>query len=176
MIFLTGNQNHIRSDLPHWSKYVQNTTRGDIMLNKDFKEFIELLNKNRVKYLVVGGYAVALHGYPRYTKDLDVWIELTPENASNILKALEKFGFGSLDLKQDDFLKEDQIIQLGYPPNRIDIMTSLKDLTFKDCFDTRVKVEIEGVQINFIGLDNLKKNKRAVGRLQDLADLENLET
>ncbi len=146
------------------------------MLNKDFKEFIELLNKNRVKYLVVGGYAVALHGYPRYTKDLDVWIELTPENASNILKALEKFGFGSLDLKQDDFLKEDQIIQLGYPPNRIDIMTSLKDLTFKDCFDTRVKVEIEGVQINFIGLDNLKKNKRAVGRLQDLADLENLET
>ena len=145
------------------------------MLNKDFKEFIELLNKNRVRYLVVGGYAVALHGYPRYTKDLDVWIELTPENASNILKALEQFGFGSLDLKQDDFLEADQIIQLGYPPNRIDIMTSLKELTFKDCFNSRLKVEIEGVQINFIDIDNLKKNKRAAGRLQDLADLENLE-
>jgi len=145
------------------------------MLNKDFKEFIELLNKNRVRYLVVGGYAVALHGHPRYTKDLDVWIELTPENASNILKALEQFGFGSLDLKQDDFLQADQIIQLGYPPNRIDIMTSLKELTFKDCFNSRLKVEIEGVQINFIDIDNLKKNKRASGRLQDLADLENLE-
>jgi len=145
------------------------------MLNKDFKEFIELLNKNRVRYLVVGGYAVALHGYPRYTKDLDVWIELTPENASNLLKALEQFGFGSLDLKQDDFLEADQVIQLGYPPNRIDIMTSLKELTFKDCFNSRLKVEIEGVQINFIDIDNLKKNKRASGRLQDLADLENLE-
>jgi len=145
------------------------------MLNKDFKEFIELLNKNRVRYLVVGGYAVALHGYPRYTKDLDIWIELTPENARNILKALDQFGFGSLDIKQDDFLEADQIIQLGYPPNRIDIMTSLKELTFKNCFNSRVKVEIEGVLINFLDIDNLKKYKRASGRLQDLADLENLE-
>ena len=145
------------------------------MLSRDFKEFIELLNKHKVKYLVVGGYAVALHGYPRYTKGLDVWIELTPENAINIMKALERFGFGSLDLKQNDFLEADQIIQLGYPPNRIDILTSLKDLTFKDCFNSRLKIEIEGVQVNFIDIDNLKKNKRATGRLQDLADIENLD-
>ena len=79
------------------------------MLSKDFKEFIELLNEHNVRYLVVGGYAVAFHGYPRYTKDLDVWIELSPENADNVLKALEEFGFGSLGLKPEDFLESDQI-------------------------------------------------------------------
>ena len=145
------------------------------MLSKDFNEFIELLNENRVKYLVVGGYAVALHGHPRYTKDLDVWIELSPDNAAGILKALEKFGFGALDLNVDDFLKSDQIIQLGYPPNRIDILTTLKDLQFEDCYKLRVQVEIQGLHINFIDIENLKKNKRATGRAQDLADVENLE-
>ncbi len=94
------------------------------MLNQDFKEFIQLLNDNQVRYLVVGGYAVALHGHPRYTKDIDVWIELAQENASHIIKALEQFGFASLGLKENDFLVEDQIIQLGYLPNRIDIITS----------------------------------------------------
>jgi hypothetical protein len=145
------------------------------MLSKDFIEFIELLNENRVKYLVVGGYAVAFHGHPRYTKDLDVWIELSPDNANKILDALKKFGFGSLGLKSEDFLESDQIIQLGYPPNRIDILTALKDLKFKDCYKTKVKVEIRGLQINFIDIENLKKNKRATGRSQDLADVENLE-
>ncbi len=145
------------------------------MLSKDFKEFIELLNINRVRYLVVGGYAVALHGHPRYTKDLDVWVELTLENADNILKALEQFGFGSLDLTQTDFMETDQIIQLGYPPNRIDILTSLKGISFNDCFSLRVQVIIEDVQVDFIDIDSLKKNKRATGRLQDLADLESLE-
>ncbi len=145
------------------------------MLSKDFKEFIELLNEHSVRYLVVGGYAVAFHGHPRYTKVLDVWIELSPENADKVLKALGKFGFGSLDLKPDDFLEGDQIIQLGYPPNRIDILTTLKDLKFKDCYKARVDVEIQGLHINFIDIENLKKNKRATGRPQDLADAENLE-
>lgn len=145
------------------------------MLSKDFKEFIGLLNEHNVKYLVVGGYAVAIHGYPRYTKDLDVWIELSPDNAGRILKALDKFGFSPLDFKPDDFLEADQIIQLGYPPNRIDILTSLTDLTFEECYRSRVQVEIQGVHINFIDVDNLKKNKRATGRLQDLADVDNLE-
>jgi len=145
------------------------------MLSKDFKEFIELLNEHSVRYLVVGGYAVAFHGHPRYTKDLDVWIELSPENADKILTALEKFGFGSLGLKHEDFLEADQIIQLGYPPNRIDILTILKDLKFEHCYEARVEVEIQGLHMNFIDIENLKKNKRATGRPQDLADAENLE-
>jgi hypothetical protein len=145
------------------------------MLSKDFKEFLELLNENKVKYLVVGGYAVAFHGHPRYTKDIDVWIELSPDNANNILNALKEFGFGSLGLKPDDFLESDQIIQLGYPPNRIDILTSLTDLKFEDCYKTKVEVEIQGLHIDFIDIENLKKNKRATGRPQDLADAENLE-
>ena len=145
------------------------------MLSKDFKEFIELLNENKVRYLVVGGYAVAFHGHPRYTKDLDVWIELSPDNANNILNALKKFGFGSLGLKPDDFLESDQIIQLGYPPNRIDILTTLKDLKFEHCYKAKVEVEIQGLHIDFIDIENLKKNKRATGRQQDLADAENLE-
>ncbi|MFO7495270.1 MAG: DUF6036 family nucleotidyltransferase [Desulfobacterales bacterium] len=146
-----------------------------MMLSKDFKEFIELLNEHNVKYLLVGGYAVAFHGHPRYTKDLDVWIELSPENADKVIKSLEKFGFGSLGLKPGDFLESDQIIQLGYPPNRIDILTTLKKLKFESCYKARVEVEIQGLKINFIDLESLKQNKLATGRPQDLADVENLK-
>lgn len=145
------------------------------MLSKDFKEFIELLNAHNVRYLVVGGYAVAFHGYPRYTKDLDVWIELSAENAHNVIHTLEDFGFGSLGLKPEDFLESEQIIQLGYPPNKIDILTTLKEIKFEDCYKARVEVDIQGLKINFIDLENLKHNKRATGRPQDLADAENLE-
>lgn len=145
------------------------------MLGRDFKEFIELLNANEVKYLVVGGYAVALHGYPRYTKDLDIWIELSPGNADRILSTLEKFGMGSLNLKPIDFLEENQVIQLGYPPNRIDLLTTLKNLKFEDCYRSKVNVAIGDVKVNFIDIENLKKNKLATGRPQDLADAENLE-
>ena len=145
------------------------------MLNQDFKEFIQSLNDNGVRYLVVGGYAVALHGYPRYTKDMDVWVEMTAENASKIVKALNQFGFGSLDLKEDDFIVPDQIIQLGYPPRRIDILTTLPGVEFSKCYPSHTTVDVEGVAVNFIDLENLRKNKRATGRYQDLADLENLE-
>ncbi len=145
------------------------------MLNQDFKEFIESLNANQVRYLVVGGYAVALHGYPRYTKDLDIWIESIPENAARLVLALDAFGFGSLGLQAQDFLEPDQIIQLGYPPNRVDLMTSVPGVQFDPCYDARVEVSIEGVNVNFIDLENLKKNKKASGRLQDLADLEKLD-
>ena len=144
------------------------------MLSRDFKEFIESLNANNVRYLVIGGYAVALHGYVRYTKDLDVWIEPKIQNANNVLNVLTAFGFGSLDITADDFLEEGNIIQLVYPPNRIDLTTSLKALMFENCYPERVQVEIQKVLIDFIDIENLKTNKKATGRPQYLADLENL--
>jgi predicted nucleotidyltransferase len=145
------------------------------VLNQDFKEFIQSLNDNQVQYLVVGGYAVAVHGHPRYTKDIDIWIQVSDENAARIVKAIEQFGFGSLELKREDFLEFDQIIQLGYAPNRIDLITHADGVDFEACYPDHIEVEIEGVHVNFIDLENLKKNKRASGRLQDLADLEKLE-
>ena len=145
------------------------------MLNPDFKEFIQSLNANQVRYLVVGGYAVAFHGYPRYTKGIDIWVEMTSSNAARIILALEQFGFGSLDLKEQDFMAEDTIIQLGYPPRRIDLLTTLPGVEFETCFSEKVVVDIEGTPVNFIDLENLKKNKRATGRAQDIADIENLE-
>jgi|SRR6185369_14079897 len=144
------------------------------MLSHDFKEFIKSLNDNDVRYLIVGGYAVAIHGHPRYTKDIDIWIELSPENASRMIKAIEQFGFGSLGLTEDDFLKIGQVVQLGYPPNRIDLINSLSGVEFETCYESRVQVIIDDLSIGFIDLHNLKINKKASGRLQDLADVENL--
>lgn len=145
------------------------------MLNQDFKEFIQLLNDNSVQYLVVGGYAVAFHGHPRYTKDLDVWIWLDTDNANKVVEVLNQFGFGSLDIRVEDFLEPDQIIQLGYPPVRIDLITTLPGVNFEECWQARVDVVVDEVNLKVIDLENLKKNKRASGRLQDLADLEHLE-
>ena len=145
------------------------------MLSQDFREFIQSLNDNNVRYLVVGGYAVAVHGHPRYTKDMDVWIDMTPDNAARTLDALDQFGFKSLELAEADFLVSDQIIQLGYPPNRIDLLTTIPGVEFADCFPKRTQVNIEGVDVNFIDRENLIANKKASGRHQDLADVENLE-
>jgi len=145
------------------------------VLNRDFKEFIQSLNDNHVRYLIVGGYAVAFHGHPRYTKDIDVWIEMTQENSGNVIKALEQFGFGSLGLKEEDFLIPDQIIQLGYPPSCIDLITTLSGVDFASCYASHVQIKIDGIQVNFIDLENLRKNKQASGRHQDLADLESLK-
>ena len=145
-----------------------------MILNQDFKEFIQSLNKHSVRYLVIGGYAVAFHGHPRYTKDMDLWIWLDETNLENLIKALKDFGFGSLGLTVKDFLEPDIVVQLGYPPNRIDLMTAPKGVDFQNCYADRIEVEIEGTCINFIDLANLKKNKFATGRHQDLADLEHL--
>ncbi len=158
-----------------WNRSERNTTAGDTVFNQDFREFLKSLNDNHVRYLVIGGYAVAYHGHPRYTKDLDVWIASDKENAAGIIKALDDFGFASLGLKEEDFLEPDQVIQLGYPPSRIDVLTSTLGVDFDSCYPKREQVEIDGIQVNFIDLENLKKNKKAVGRHQDLADVENLE-
>lgn len=147
---------------------------GNRILNRDFREFIESLNDNNVRYLVIGGYAVAFHGYPRHTKTIDIWIEPAPENAASMIKALDQFGFGSLGLRPEDFLVPEQIIQLGYPPNRIDLITS-PGLDFQECYDSWAEVMISGVKVNFIDLASLKKCKQSAGRYQDLADLENLK-
>ncbi|HEU4388493.1 MAG TPA: hypothetical protein VFV34_11895 [Blastocatellia bacterium] len=144
------------------------------MLNRDFREFVQSLNDHDVRYLVVGGYAVAFHGHPRYTKDLDVWIEPTESNSTKMMAALKQFGFASLDLSAEDFLNPSQVIQLGYPPNRIDILMRLEGVDFEVCYSVREELEIEGTRVLFIDLANLRKNKSAVGRHQDLADLENL--
>lgn len=144
------------------------------MLNKDFREFIALLNSNAVKYLVLGGYAIAFHGHPRYTKDLDIWLELSEENAANVMKALDDFGFSGLGISREDLLMSGMVVQLGYPPNRIDLINSPDGVVFADCYPARTEVEIDGLTIAVIDLENLKKNKKASGRLQDLADLEKL--
>jgi hypothetical protein len=144
------------------------------VLSQDFREFIKSLNDSGVRHLVVGGYAVAFHGHPRYTKDLDVWVELSPDNAKNVIAALDRFGFAGLGLQQQDFLQDNQVVQLGYPPNRIDILLSLSGVDFSECYARRVETTVDGVSVGFIALDDLKRNKTASGRLQDLADVESL--
>lgn len=145
------------------------------MLSPDFKEFIELLNAHNVQYLIVGGYALAFHGHPRYTKDIDVWIATNTENAERMLTVLTDFGFSSLALSLQDFLEEDNIIQLGFPPNRIDILTSVDGIEFENSTPQSSVIEVDGVNIHLIGIHNLIENKTASGRLQDLADVEKLQ-
>lgn len=146
-----------------------------MILSPDFRDFLASLNEARVHYLVVGGYAVALHGHPRYTKDIDIWVGTDEENAGRLVRAIENFGFGSLGLKAEDFLVPDRIVQLGYPPSRIDLITTLPGVLFEKCYASREEVSIDSLTIHFIDLENLKSNKQASGRYQDLADLENLQ-
>jgi len=143
------------------------------MLNPDFKEFAELLNAHRVDYLVVGGYALAAHGHPRYTGDIDFWLDRSAVNIERLQVALREFGFGSLDLKPEDF-QPDTVIQLGQPPRRIDLLMGIDGVAFENCFKRREVIDIQGLPLNFIGLDDFKANKRASGRNKDLADLEAL--
>lgn len=143
-------------------------------LNNDFKEFIELLNGNEVRYLVIGGYAVSFHGHPRYTKDIDVWIDISDSNADRIMKSLDEFGFADVGIEKDDLLTEDRILQLGFPPHRIDIITSLLGVSFGECFANRVTASIGGTSVSFISREALIVNKQATGRPQDLADVDHL--
>ena len=145
-----------------------------IELEKDFLDFINLCNKHKVEYLVIGGYAVAIHGYPRYTKDIDVSIHVSVKNAEAMVEVMKEFGFGSLNLTSKDFIKEGGFIQLGYEPLRIDIVNDLNGVSFENAMKNKKVVEYEGVSINFIGYDDLIKNKQYAGRSQDLVDIEKL--
>ncbi|MGH8797596.1 MAG: hypothetical protein ACREXI_11100, partial [Caldimonas sp.] len=128
-----------------------------------------------VEYLVVGGYALAAHGHPRYTGDLDLWIGTQPQNIGRLLNALDSFGFGSLGLSAADFAAPDIVVQLGYPPGRIDLLTGIDGVEFESCFGRRQVVALGEVRLPIIHVDDFKINKRATGRLQDLADLQALE-
>lgn len=140
-------------------------------LPSDLREFVALLNSHKVEYLIVGAYALGFWGKPRYTGDLDVLIRPSPENASLVQQMLIEFGFGSLGVSPEDLIQEQQVIQLGFPPQRIDLLTSLSGVSFEEAWTTREPGFLDGLPVYFIGRESFVKNKRATGRPQDAADL-----
>ncbi|AEE49572.1 DUF6036 family nucleotidyltransferase [Haliscomenobacter hydrossis] len=145
-----------------------------ITLPPDFKDFLRLLYDHEVAYLLVGGYAVALHGYVRYTADMDIWVLMSPENASKIVSVLQDFGLPGANDLIDAFQNEKRVVGMGMPPYKIEVITSIDGVQFDECFSKKQIVEIEGIPINFISLEDLRKNKAASGRFKDLNDLEHL--
>jgi hypothetical protein len=143
-------------------------------LPADFKEFLKLLNAHRVEYLLIGGYAVSYHGYARATADMDIWIAVNPANAEKVVAALREFGFDRPDLEPGLFLRPWQIVRLGVPPVRIEIATTISGVDFAECYAEKIADTLDAVPVNVISLKHLKQNKKASGRHQDLADLENL--
>ena len=139
---------------------------------KDYEEFLELLNKHNVRYCIIGAFALAFHARPRYTKDLDILVESSIDNAKKLLIALDEFGFGSLGLAVEDFSTKGNIIQLGYEPVRIDLLTSMKGLDFADIWASRIQGPYGKQTVNFIDRRNLIKSKKISNRAQDKADLE----
>ena len=142
---------------------------------REFREFAALLNKHRVKYVLIGGYAVGWHGHPRVTKDVDFFVERSPENAAKLVSVLEEFGLSCLGLKQEDFLEEASGVFFGLPPHRIDLLNFAAGITFDEAWTTKVEAQQDGEPLLIISRDLLIKNKRATGRLQDLADASALE-
>ena len=143
-------------------------------LQKDLREFIELLNSRHVEYLIVGAFALAFHGVPRSTGDIDILVRTTQQNAARVEEVLQTFSFASLGLSAADFLHADQVIQLGHPPNRIDLLTSITGVAFDEAWTDCVPGHLHGIPVRFIGRETLIRNKRATGRTQDKADLEAL--
>ena len=149
--------------------------KSRINLETDFLEFIALCNKHEVRYLVIGGYAVSIHGYPRSTKDMDVCIEMSEENAAKMVRVIKDFGFGSLNLSEIDFLNKDFITQLGYEPLRIDILNDLDGVLFVEAWINKKVVDLSGVRLNLNGYNELLKVKEKAGRPQDIADVNMLK-
>jgi hypothetical protein len=145
------------------------------MLNEDYKDMLQVLAAEKVKFLLVGAYALAAHGYPRATMDIDIWIMPSPGNAAAVMRALERFGAPLRELSASDFQMEGVIFQVGVAPRRIDILTAVDGLNFDDAFAHSTVVEIEGIEIHIPSIADLIINKRASGRTKDLADVEMLE-
>lgn len=142
-----------------------------IRLPPDFKEFLKLLNSNEVEYLLIGGYAVGYHGYPRPTGDMDIWIARTRDNAKRLVEALAEFGF---TCPAELLLQENQLVRMGVPPFRIEILTTIDGVEFSECYAARLQTLLDDVEVSLIGLSDLKVNKKASGRSKDITDLENL--
>jgi predicted nucleotidyltransferase len=144
------------------------------MLNKHFLEFLRLLENHKVEFVVVGGYAAAVHGFPRYTGELDVFVGISRENADRLIDAFREFGFSSLDLKPEDFLEPDMVIEIGHEPMKIQVLTGIDGISFERCRSDRILVNVSGLEIPFIGFDSLLANKAASLRNKDRIDLEEL--
>jgi len=145
------------------------------MLNEDYRDMLHALSDEEVRFLLVGAYALAAHGYPRATMDMDIWVMPSPENAEAVLRALTRFGAPVHNLTKQDLQTDGTIFQIGVAPRRIDIMTAASGLEFEDAFKGSISVDIEGIQIRIPSIDDLIRNKRASGRTKDLADAEALE-
>ena len=143
-------------------------------LNKNFADFLRLLNEKQVKYLVVGGYAVGFHGFVRATGDLDVFVEISEENAKRLVAVFLDFGFTDAVLTKELFLKKGTIIRIGIPPLRVEVLNDIDGVSFAECYHGRIEEEIDDLRISFIDLKNLIKNKQASGRPKDIADLHEL--
>jgi predicted nucleotidyltransferase len=145
-----------------------------VKLDKDLREFIESLNSRRVDYVIVGGHAVAFHGHPRFTGDIDLFVRASSENAGRLVEAITDFGFSDLRLSPDTLTRPNNVVQLGYPPNRIDLLTSISGVDFEEAWNSKAAGELDGVPVFFLGWDALLKNKRASGRDRDLVDVSRL--
>lgn len=143
-------------------------------ISKDFEEFLQLLNGHKVRYLVIGGYAVAIHARPRFTNDLDVFVDTERSNAEGVLAALKDFGFGDVGISLDDLTKPDQVIQMGLPPFRIDLLTSITGVSFPEAWERRVTAMYGKESVTFISKQDLITNKKASGRKRDMQDVEEL--
>jgi hypothetical protein len=147
------------------------------LLNTDFRDLLQSLCEERVAFLVVGAYAVAYHGHPRTTGDMDIWVHATPDNAGRTWRALARFGapLQALGVTQQDFERPDMVVQIGVAPRRIDLLTGISGVRFADAWTQRVEVPWGGHQVAFLGLEDLLKNKRSTGRAKDSLDAEELE-
>src|ERR1700735_2814774 len=144
-------------------------------LDKDFEDFVFLLNKHSIDYMVIGGYALAFHGKPRHTGDLDIWIDISEDNAQKMVKVISDFGMASLRIAPEDFLQKGGITQIGYPPLRIDILNEIDGVEFSEAYANMLIIDIDELKVNYIGLNDLKKNKQESGRKKEITDFSALK-